>query len=230
MNDSDMYAGDYVTSTYGKDVNIRDAFERITAFTPDKSDNYQRVQRVNEFIRSSGSIWAKEEGSPSVLDVGSGLCVFLHVMKAAAWDGTALDPDPRAVHHACKVVGVKAVCGDFMTTEGLGRYDLITFNKVLEHVSDPVAMLKRSRIHLRKGGFVYIEVPDGEAAWFEGPNREEFFIEHLHVFSPASLVLLASRSEFVVPLWGRLREPSNKLTLWAFLVPKPTPRRNRRGQ
>ena len=97
-------------------------------------------------------------------------------MKAAGWRGTALDPDPRAAAHARNVVGVNAVCGDFMTLADLGRFDAVTFNKVLEHVEDPVLMLARSRQHLADGGFVYIELPDGEAAAEDGPGREEFFI------------------------------------------------------
>ncbi len=51
----------------------------------------------------------------------------------------------------------------------------------------------------------------------DGPDREEFFIEHLHVFSMASLGLLAQRAGFAVDSAERLREPSGKYTLVAFL-------------
>jgi SAM-dependent methyltransferase len=157
-----------------------------------------------------------------VLDVGSGLCVFLHGMKAAGWRGTALDPDERAVAHAREVVGVDAICGDWMTAKIEGRYDLITFNKVLEHVVDPVAMLARARQGLTPGGMVYLELPDGEAAApprGEGFGREEFFIEHHHVFSLASVSLLAEKAGFSAVTVERLREPSTKYTLRAFLRP-----------
>jgi hypothetical protein len=62
-------------------------------------------------------------------------------------------------------------------------------------------------------------VPDGEAAVHEGPGREEFFIEHHHIFSAVSLALLAARAGFNVQVIERLREPSRKYTLRAFLVP-----------
>ncbi len=95
----------------------------------------------------------------------------------------------------------------------------MTFNKVLEHVADPVAMLARARaFHGRADGVVYVEVPDGEAAAAEGPGREEFFIEHLHVFSAASLALLAVRAGFSLVRLERVREPSTKYTLAAFVV------------
>jgi hypothetical protein len=64
---------------------------------------------------------------------------------------------------------------------------------------------------------VYVELPDGEGAATDGPGREEFFIEHLHVFSMASMCLLAARAGFSVQLAERLREPSGKFTLYAFM-------------
>src|SRR5207245_1601001 len=97
--------------------------------------------------------------------------------------------------------------------------DVVSFNKVLEHVADPVAMLERARQYLRAGGFVYVEVPDGETAAADGPGREEFFIDHLHVFSAASLALLGSRAGCAAQTIERLHEPSGKHTLRAFFVP-----------
>ena len=214
---SAMYSGEYVDATYGAD-GLRRAFDRINALDPARSDNVGRVRRIVEF--AAGHFGAARP-SPSVLDVGSGLCVFLYRMKAAGWRGTALDPDPRAAAHARDVAGVDGVCGDFMTLDGLGRFDAVTFNKVLEHVEDPVVMLGRAHRHLTDGGFVYVELPDGEAAAHDGPGREEFFIDHPHIFSAASLTLLATRAGFRVVALERLREPSTKYTLRAFLIPGP---------
>lgn len=210
-----LYEGAYVDATYGAG-GIRRTYERIMALPPEKSDNYDRVKRILEVVPAirNGHAGGRQ---PAVLDVGSGLCVFLKRMKDAGWSCTALDPDPEAVEHARSLVGVEAVSADFMQADGLGSFDLVTFNKVLEHVADPVAMLQRSRRYLRDGGVVYVEVPDGEAAAEEGPGREEFFIEHEHVFSLCSLGLLASRAGFTTCLLERVREPSSKFTLRAFL-------------
>ena len=60
-------------------------------------------------------------GAPTALDVGSGLCVFLHgLRRRTAGECTALDPDPRAAAHARETVGVAAVAGDFMEAGDLG--------------------------------------------------------------------------------------------------------------
>jgi 2-polyprenyl-3-methyl-5-hydroxy-6-metoxy-1,4-benzoquinol methylase len=104
-----------------------------------------------------------------------------------------------------------------MAAEGLARFDLVTLNKVLEHVVDPVAMLARAGDHVAPGGAVYVELPDGEVATPLGPGREEFGLEHYHAFSMTSMCLMASRAGLVVRNAARLREPSTKVTLYAFL-------------
>lgn len=214
MDMSGLYSGPYVEATYGAD-GMRKAFDRITALPPEKSDNAGRVARVVEYARRHFGAAKKL----SVLDVGSGLCVFLHRLKAqTGWHCTALDPDARAAAHARDVVGVEAITGDFMQMQPQARYDLVTFNKVLEHVLDPVAMLARSADYLVTGGAVYLEVPDGEAAIEGGPSREEFFIDHHHVFSPKSVGVLTARAGFALLASERLREASSKFTLRAFVT------------
>jgi SAM-dependent methyltransferase len=184
------------------------------ALPPERSDNAGRVARICQFADDY-----LPSGKRSVLDVGSGLCVFLARMKQHGWQGTALDPDERAVRHARETVGVAGVCGSLPRTD-LGRFDAVSFNKVLEHVEDPIALLAHSRALVEDHGFVYVELPDGEAAAREeGFGREEFFVEHFHVFSVASIALLGERAGFTVRVVERLREPSGKFTLRAFLTP-----------
>jgi len=215
MDLSGLYSGDYVTSTYGES-GIRAAFDRITALDPTRSDNVGRAKRVDGFLRKYLMMPNNSQRQPVVLDVGSGLGVFVHRMKESGWACVALDPDPRAVEHAQTHIGVTAVCNDFMRSELSQQFDLVTFNKVLEHVPDPVAMLKKACTNVAARGLIYVEVPDAEAAARAGAGREEFFIEHLHVFSAASLVMLGRRSGLEVIGLERLQEPSSKFTLYAF--------------
>ncbi len=201
---ADLYGGAYMDATYAGD-RLQRTYERIMALPPERSDNAARVARV---LGEAG-------GSGRLLDVGAGLGVFPARMRDAGWDVTALDPDPRAVAHLRDRVGVAAVLGDFLEADLSGTFDLVTFNKVLEHVEDPVALLARAA---SLAGLVYVELPDAEGAGADSPGREEFFIEHLHVFSMASLCLLAGRAGYRVRSAVRLVEPSTKYTLAAFLT------------
>ena len=227
---SDFYQGEYVDATYGDEAGMRRTFDKIMALPPERSDNVGRVARVNEFADSYLTLAPRADPAAeprrTVLDVGSGLCVFLARMKQTGWQCTALDPDERAVRHAREVAGVDAICGSLPLGEtdvAGGRFDAITFNKVLEHVEDPITLLAQSRPLLHDHGFVYVELPDGEvAARDDGFGREEFFVEHFHVFSLASVSLLAERAGFEARVVERLREPSSKFTLRAFLTPRKT--------
>lgn len=218
MGGDELYAGEYVTSTYG-DYGVTAAFERIIGLDPAKSDNVGRVRRILDFAQRHFDASRFSTRPPTVLDIGSGLCVFPYAMKAAGWDCTAVDPDPRAARHAIERVGVRGVCGDFMTVADLGRFDAVTFNKVLEHVQAPVAMLARVRSHVAADGFVYVELPDGETAATDGAERQEFAIAHWHAFSIESVAALARRAGFRTHTVERLREPSGKYTIRAFLRP-----------
>ncbi|WP_096701981.1 methyltransferase domain-containing protein [Magnetospirillum sp. 15-1] len=213
---SGLYGGAYVEQTYGP--KMRATFERIIALPPERSDNAGRVRRVVDFAVghfAPGIV-------PRLLDIGAGLGVFPHGMKQAGWNVTALDPDPQAGRHLTEVVGVRAVTADFFAVDAatLGPFDVITLNKVIEHVEAPVPMLAKAGALLAAGGFVYVEVPDVVAA-IDGPGREEYFIEHHHVFSHASLAMTAERAGLAVMDLERLREPSGKFTLRGFFAGTP---------
>lgn len=212
MDLTDFYKGGYVDGTYG--ARMKDAFCRILALPEERSDNAARVRRVRHFLSAK----LGNSRSPSLLDVGSGLAVFPFRMREAGWRVTALDPDARAAEHAETHAGVPAIHADFMVWEPAAHahFDVITLNKVLEHVENPVGMLAKACRWVRRGGFIYVEVPDAAAARV-GPEREEFFIEHLHVFSKTSLKLASARAGLTVEACDALREPSGKFSLFAFM-------------
>ncbi len=208
-----LYKGGYVQSTYHGMEGIQRAFQRIRSLDPSQSDNIGRVERINHFWESEGMGLER-----TLLDVGSGLCVFLDRMKQKGWRGTAVDPDPLFIQHAEKNVGVRGIEGDFRTTELPEVYGLITLNKVLEHLSDPLPLLQRSLRFLAPGGLVYVELPDGVSAdRLGGKNREEFFVEHYHAFSPKSFQLLAEKAGFELLKSEQIQEPSSKFTIYGFL-------------
>ena len=219
MDDSALYSEEYVTSTYGDAQSLKATFDKINSLQPSESDNVGRVRRIVAFAK--GFWGGNPVEHPTILDVGSGLCVFLHRMKEYGWKCSAVDPDARSVKHAAETVGVIAIQGDFLKTEELTSYDVVSLNKTLEHVKDPLPMLIKARKVLNRDGFCYIELPDGNAAARDGQGREEFFIDHHHIFSPASLAILAEKAGFDIRLLESVREPSTKYTLRGFLIPKP---------
>jgi SAM-dependent methyltransferase len=209
---SGLYLGPYREVGYGQ---LAERFERIMALPPERSDNRLRIARVDAEARRLLGLTA---GQPaSLLDVGSGLAVFPAAMKDRGWRVTALDPDPVNAEHARLRAGAEAITGDFFTARFDLRYDLISLNRVLEHVVPMRAMLERAASLLNPGGVLYVEVPDGEIALADGgPGCEEFFVDHYGAFSVASLALLAASAGLRVERLERCRDPSGKYTLYAF--------------
>ncbi len=219
VDPADFYSGEYVEHAYGGLEGIRSSFARITSLPPEQSDNVQRVAYIHNALRRHAGKMPDVECNPRLLDVGFGLGVFPAAMKARGWQCVGIDLDPRQIEHARKYIGISAHRADFNDISGIGPFDLITFNKVLEHLQDPSEFLTTAKRHLADGGSVYVELPDAEGAAGEGPDREEFFIDHLHVFSFASYALLARRSGWKVVDCIRVREPSGKYTLRGLLRP-----------
>ena len=209
---SEIYSGKYVEKTYGN--KLKEVFDKIINLSPGKSDNVARANRIDVFTNQH----FQDNSTKNLLDIGSGTGVFPHEMKKLGWECTALDPDKGACEHISENVGIETLCGDFLelTFDEKKQYSLVTLNKVLEHVETPSLMLEKARKLLINDGLLYVEVPDGDSAFAKDPKHEEFFIEHHHAFSMASLALLVARSGFSCLELRRINEPSGKFTIYCF--------------
>lgn len=213
---SELYSGEYVSSTYGDADDLRVAFEKINSLSQGRSDNAGRVGYVNKYTKSYWQAKGRTGDRFRLLDVGAGLGVFPYKMKQEGWDCLAMDMDAKLVKHHQEVAGIDSIVGDVRYLDGIGKFDLITFNKVLEHITDPISVLASAKRLLKPDGLVYIELPDGEGAEVEGKDREEYLLGHIHVFSFASYALLVARAGMQLINCQRLQEPSTKYTLRGF--------------
>jgi len=216
---SRIYEAEYVDSTYGDASGMVERLNKIMSLPPTQSDNAFRVRRIREWAFSERRVESTQTRPMRLLDVGAGIGVFPAAMKKEGWEVVAIEPDPRTVDMLRSVVRIQSFQEDFLDLDEsqIGTFDAITFNKVLEHVEEPFKLLSHASGFLEEGGFCYVEVPDVKALG-DGAEREEFFVEHHHVFSPTSLALLAENSGFRLENLGRIIEPSGKFTLYAFLA------------
>ena len=94
-------------------------------------------------------------------------------------------------------------------------FDFISINKVLEHLESPEIILRKIKKLLSNDVILYIEIPE-EKASITGGLREEFFIEHLHVFSLKSLKNTLKKIKFKILQIKSINEKSGKFTIFAF--------------
>ena len=209
----ELYRGNYNDSTYRNQ--ITKTYENIMNLPPEQSDNIQRCKRLHHFLSSK----YKNLSTCRILDVGSGLSVFLGKMKEYGYSGFAIDPDQNSIHHALYYVKLKGgFCGEVSQFKPDKPFQVITLNKVLEHVKDPKKLLDETLSHLEIGGYCYIELPDGEAASQHGGfiDREEFYIEHYYTYTKRSTQNLLQNSGMKVLQLEAIHEPSDKFTLYAI--------------
>lgn len=211
----DFYAGQYNAAIQAGSIARR--FDKITKLPFPNSDNKNRVLRIVNYLYRND----RAPGQMKILDVGSGTCVFLYEMKKFGFTTHCVDPDPLAVRHARDKAGVDSAFAtpfDQFTTDKL--YDLISFNKVLEHVAQPVAALEKAKTLLKQDGLIYLELPDGEPTkkGEEMINRSEFFIDHHTIFNRHSFLFLAQSAGFTVDGLTQLTDPSGKHTICGFLM------------
>ncbi len=210
MNLNGLYDKTYVDNTYGD--RLHETFKKIISLPKKKSDNYFRVKRIQGIAKKL----LKKKTKIKLLDIGSGLGVFPYQIKKIGWDCTAIDPDKNSYKHMKYQLNINCKNIDFDKMDYKKKFNIVTLNKVLEHVSNPIKMLKKIKQNLiSENSFFYIEVPDASEASKVGKLREEFGIDHLHVFTMHSLYKLIKKSKFTPISIQRIKENSTKFTLIA---------------
>ena len=208
VNMNKIYENDYSQISYG--TNLWNKLLKIYNLKK-KSDNFHRVNRIlNKY---------KKYKNFSVLDVGAGFGLFLYTInkKKKNWKLQAIEPDRNNIRFIQKKLKIKASKGFIEKISTPKRFNLITLNKVLEHTKRPLQVLNKLKNNLKIDGEIYIEIPDGEMASKESFLREEFFIDHYYIFSKASFEKLLDKANFKIISIKRIKEPSNKFTLFAFV-------------
>jgi SAM-dependent methyltransferase len=129
-------------------------------------------------------------GQGRYLDVGCGSGGSLGAAKALGWQITGIEVDDAAAAKARRFTDEIHV-GDALTAPfAPGRFDVVTAFHVLEHVPDPVAMIRRMLEWLAPDGLLIVEVPNagglGAAIFGKAWSGLEL-PRHLSHFSPKSL-------------------------------------------
>ena len=133
-----------------------------------------------------------------ILDVGCGRGDTLAWLQRWGADVHGTQVSATAAQVARDLIGHERIFVGDLADAGYAdaSFDCVTLWHVLEHVPDPLALLKEVRRILRPDGFVYIEVPNagGWAARRFGHRWLAYDVpKHLFHFSPRTLTALGQR-------------------------------------
>lgn len=100
-------------------------------------------------------------------DVGAGLGVFFAKLlqlaeeRGVQFNAIGIEPDPMAVEHLRSLNLFDVQQALFQAQSGFTDVNLVTFNKVVEHIPDPVpVLLAAAQAISPANGILYVEVPD----------------------------------------------------------------------
>lgn len=153
-----------------------------------RDERLVQMRRVLDLVR-------QELRGNRVLDVGAASGVFVEAARERELDAAGVEPSAWLAS-AARNRGLPVVHGFFPHSSLAGSYDLITLIDVLEHVSDPVQILRDIRAQLSSSGIAVVVTPDvgSVAARLLGSRWWHFRIAHIGYFDKRTLELACRRA------------------------------------
>lgn len=144
-----------------------------------------------------------ESSKRKVLDIGCSNGVFLDLFREKGWQTWGVEPSGSG--ETARQKGYKILKTNFENAELPQNYfDLALLNHTLEHMENPVLVLKKAYKILKKGGVVFVDVPNagglgskllGKYWPYKLPD------EHKHQFTKESLSKVLKSAGFKVLHW-----------------------------
>ncbi len=99
-------------------------------------------------------------GGGALLDIGCGNGRFLMLAQEMGWNAEGIDFDSKAVETALERGLVVRQGGIEILSKEQEKYDVITLSHVIEHVPDPLNLLRSIYRLLKPGGSLWLETPN----------------------------------------------------------------------
>lgn len=175
-------------------------------------EDYFKEHRTDDKENSAAGLLAQAEeitgGKGRLLDIGSGRGELLQTAESLGWSVTGIEPSPSfarfAESHSAAEIRREPVekCG-FED----GTFDCVVLAAVLEHLYNPDETISEVSRILRRGGALFVDVPNERALYFRVGNLYQklrgrdwvvnlaptFSPFHVFGFSPRSLNALLSK-------------------------------------
>jgi SAM-dependent methyltransferase len=164
-------------------------------------------RKVRELLR-----WAPQ--GATIVDIGCGAGAALRLIAKFAPAGRRLIgwdfPGPHL--DQLRGAGFETIAAPIVPANVPVEVDVFVMNQVIEHVTEPDALLRALHAALRPGGIVFIETPDTDgldARWFRTGLWGGYHIpRHMVLFNRAGLRSLLEKSGFRVLASASLPSPA----------------------
>ncbi len=133
-------------------------------FLTDEKSIFQWSRLMGKVYRETKRNIEKEYPSGKLLDMGCGLGLFLKLWDPQKWELSGIDISKKAVEYA-QDEGLNVREGSLEKAGFSNDYfDVITMFYVLEHLLNPLKVLKEVRRILKKDGLLVVRIPQSISA------------------------------------------------------------------
>jgi 2-polyprenyl-3-methyl-5-hydroxy-6-metoxy-1,4-benzoquinol methylase len=139
-------------------------------------------------------------GDNRLLDVGCGGGNTLAVYQRLGWDAHGIEPHPDAAAR-CRASGLLVHEGTVFDAPFGAEFDVVLLSHVIEHVLEPIAVLRRASEFLAPGGRMILLTPNARALGFAVYRSCWFALDaprHLFLFDPHTIRLLGRTAGLMV--------------------------------
>jgi 2-polyprenyl-3-methyl-5-hydroxy-6-metoxy-1,4-benzoquinol methylase len=135
-----------------------------------------------------------------LLDVGCSIGTFLDVAKKKGWDVYGIDINKRSIDYCRKKLGLNAEVKKLEEVKEK-NFDVIIMNDILEHVADPLKILKIANSILKNKGILFIATPNIGSFLSKLTGKRWLHLkpdEHIYYFTPKTIRALLEKAGFTV--------------------------------
>ena len=160
------------------------------------------LENYKEFIKIFNqmlNLIEKYKAPGKILDIGCGLGLFLYLAKKRGWEANGIEVSKFASNFANNKLKLNVINSDNLDTFQDNFFDVIVVNHVLEHIENPLVILKQIKKKLNINGFLFIGVPNIEGLFprFQKENWPSLQpLAHIYQFTPKTLKLLLQKIGF----------------------------------
>ena len=160
--------------------------DAIRQFESEHGSNHDASRDVQHVLR------LRSLGVARILDFGCGFGQFLEMCRLFGLEAHGVDRSNARRSGAGVQIHAEL-------DEVTGTFDAIAMFEVLEHLDDPLTILKTLRTRLKPGGLAIIEVPD-TTGFSSFTDRESYYklhpLDHINAFTPETLVGIMAQAGF----------------------------------
>ena len=175
-----------------------------------------KIKKINDSDRTS----------LSVLDFGCGQGFLLKLLENYNYDLYGYDFSKKLVEIACQNTRASKIYNKLPVNR---KYDIIILSEVLEHLQDPLSILKDLKNKLKKEGYLIITVPNGDrfnlGYFLHDKIQFQPINDLMYTFSEISLILKLANFRMVYwegigPIFKRTRTKNFLFKcIYRFLYP-----------